>query len=166
MTALNAVVELLSGIDARILLGECGASASGDEGREFNYRGAQFTMTFRFGERFDADWIYAADFAAHSNAVYLGSYSGRVVMIDPEGGARQVYNVGIPPDRIIDTGEFLYILTHPALYVPRHGSLEKMIDLLDGGEPVDCAKRLRRARDQAATLVWQGWRSARHHSGR
>jgi hypothetical protein len=80
--------------------------------------------------------IYAADFAAHSNAVYLGSHSGRVVMIDPEGEARQVYNVGIPPDRIIDSGEFLYIPTHPALYVLRDDSLEKMIDLLDGGELV------------------------------
>ena len=136
MTALNRAIELLSGVDERILSGEAGASSSGDEGTEFNYRSAQFTMTFGLGERLDADWIYAADFAAHSNAVYLGSYSGRVVLIDPEGEARQVYNVGIPPERIIDTGEFLYILTHPALYVLRHGSLEKVIDLLDGGELV------------------------------
>jgi hypothetical protein len=40
------------------------------------------------------------------------------------------------PRRIIDTGEVLYILTHPALYVLRDGSLENMIDLLDGGELV------------------------------
>jgi hypothetical protein len=30
-------------------------------------------MTFGFDERLDADWIYAADFAANSNAAYLGS---------------------------------------------------------------------------------------------
>ena len=126
MTALNSAVELLSGIDTRILAGEGGAPSSG----------AQFTMAFGFGERFDADWIYAADFAACSNAVYLGSYSGRVVMIDSEGEARQVYNVGVPPERIINNGEFLYILTHHALYVLRHGSLETMVDLFGGGELV------------------------------
>ena len=134
MTALNRAIELLSGVDGRLLSGEDGATSSADEGKEFNYRGAQFTMTLGLGQRLDADWIYAADFAAHSNAVYLGSYSGRVVMIDPEGEARQLYNLGIPPERIIDTGEFLYILTPPALYVLRHGSLENTLDLLDGGE--------------------------------
>jgi hypothetical protein len=136
MIALNSAVELLRGINTRILSGEGEASYNGDQDPESNYGGVQFTMAFGFGERLDADWIYAADFAAHSNAVYLGSYSGRVVMIDSEGEARQVYNVGIPPDRIIDTGEFLYILTHPALYVLRHGSLSNMIDILDGGELV------------------------------
>ncbi len=113
-----------------------GASSSGNEGTEFNYRGARVTITFGFGERFGTDWIYTADFAAHSNAAYLGSYSGRVVMIDPDREARQVYNAGVPPHRIIDTGEFLYILTHRALYVLRDGSLEDLIDLLDGGELV------------------------------
>ncbi len=128
MTALNSAVELLSGIDTRILSGEGEASCNNDEDTDF--------ISFGFGERLDADWIYAADFAAYSNKVYLGSYSGRVLLIDLEGEARQVYNIGIPPDRIIDTGEFLYILAHPALYVLRLGSLESMIDLSDGGELV------------------------------
>jgi hypothetical protein len=136
MIALNSAVELLNRIDTRILSEEGGASYNGDQDTELNYTGAQFTMAFGFGEQLDADWIYAADFAAHSNAVYLGSYSGRVLMIDSEGEARQVYNVGVPVDRIIDTGEFLYILTHRALYVLRHGSLETIIDLLDGGQLV------------------------------
>src|SRR5208283_2396468 len=128
MTALNSAVELLAGVDTRILSGECEASCSSDDATDL--------MTFGFGEQFDADWIYGADFAAYSNAVYLGSYSGRVVMIDAEGEARQVYNVGVPPERIIDTGEFLYILTHQALYVLRQGKLETLIDLLDGGRLV------------------------------
>jgi hypothetical protein len=128
MIALNSAVELLNRIDTRILSGEDGASCSSDGATDF--------ISFGFGEGLDADWIYGADFAAHSNAVYLGSYSGRVVMIDPDGEAQQVYNVGVPPDRIIDTGEFLYILTHAALYVLRNGSLSNMIDMLDGGELV------------------------------
>lgn len=128
MTALNTAIELLSGIDARILSGRGGTSCNGDEATDF--------MAFGFAERLNADWLYAADFAAHSNAVYLGSYSGRVVMIDAWGEPRQVYNVGVPPERIVDTGEFLYIVTHSELYVLRHGSLENTIDLRDGGDVV------------------------------
>ena len=132
MTALNSAVELHSGIDKRILSAEGGAFYSSDDATDF--------MSFGFGEQFDAGWIYAADFAAYSNAVYLGSYSGRVVIIDAEGEAQQVYDVGVPPERIIDNGEFLYILTRPALYVLRHGSLETIIDLVDGGQLVMASK--------------------------
>jgi hypothetical protein len=84
MTALNTAIELLSGIDARILLAQGGTSCIGDEANDF--------LSFGFAERLNADWLYAGDFAAHSKTVYLGSYSGRVVMIDPEGEPRQVYN--------------------------------------------------------------------------
>jgi curved DNA-binding protein CbpA len=51
MTALNSAVELLSGIDTRILSGEGGASYSGDEDTKFNLRDDPFTMAFGFGER-------------------------------------------------------------------------------------------------------------------
>ena len=133
MIALNAAVELLNGIDTRIRSDEGGASGSDGAGTQFTH-GTQFG--FGFGEQIYADWIYAADFAAYSNAVYLGSYSGRVVMIDSDGEPRQVYNVGVSVDRIIDMGEFLYILTQHALYVLRGDSLENMIDLLDSCELV------------------------------
>jgi curved DNA-binding protein CbpA len=75
MTALNSAIELLSAVDGRILTDQDGAP----------FGGVGFTVTFGFDERLDADWIYAADFAAHPNAVYLGSYSGRLVMISPDG---------------------------------------------------------------------------------
>ena len=65
MIALNSAVELLNSIDTRILSGEGGASYNGDQDTELNHGGAQFTMAFGFGEGLDADWIYAADFAAH-----------------------------------------------------------------------------------------------------
>jgi curved DNA-binding protein CbpA len=135
MTALNRAIELLSGIEARILSGKNGTSSSGDGSMAVNYHDGQFTMPSEFDEGL-TDWIYAAEFAAHSNRVYLGGYSGRVAMLDADGEARQVYNVGLPPRRIIDTGGFLYILTDPALYVLRDGSFQRIIDLLDGGELV------------------------------
>jgi hypothetical protein len=127
MTALNSAVELLRGVDPGILAGEDGTSG-------------RFSISFGLGVAPDADWIYAADFAADSNAVYLGSYSGQVVMLDSNGEARKVYHVGVPPRSIIDTAEFLYILTPVALYVLRLGSPATIIDLSDGGEVVPAPK--------------------------
>ncbi len=119
-------------------------------------------MTFGSSEQIYADWIYAADFEAYSNAVYLGSYSGRVVRIDAEGDARQVYDVGVPVDRIIEVGEFLYILTQNALYVLRDGSLEKVIELRDGGELVMAQNGFGVLKNKRLRWFRPGWRSARH----
>jgi len=124
MVALNSAIELLRDVDPGILSGD-GTS-----------RGIGVSVTFGFGAGWDADWVYAADFAADSNAVYMGSYSGRVVALTRDGEAQDVYHVGAPPRRIIDTGEYLYILTHAALYVLRQGSLQAVVDSLDGGEVV------------------------------
>jgi len=136
MAALNCAVGLLRHVAPAILQGQGGSAFGGAQGIELDRGGAPFAITFGFGAGLEADWIYAADFATHSNAVYLGSYSGRVVALDSEGEARQLYEVGVPPRRIIDTGELLYILTHRALYVLRRGSLETILDSLDGGELV------------------------------
>jgi hypothetical protein len=136
MAALNSAVELLREVDPEILQGEYGSAFAGAQIVEFDHAGAAFPITFGFGLGLDADWIYAADFAADSNAVYVGSYSGRVVAIDSDGQAQHVYDVGAPPRRIVDTGEFLYILTHAALYVLHQGSLQTIIDLLDSGQVV------------------------------
>jgi hypothetical protein len=132
MAALNSAIERLRDVDPGILSGDR-ASGGAAGGAGFD-DGVRPSINFGFARGFDADWIYAADFAAHSNAVYLGSYSGRVVALDPDGEARQVHHVGVPPRRIIDTGEFLYILTHAAIYVLRHGSLKTIIELHAGGE--------------------------------
>ncbi len=138
MKALNSAVGLLTDLDLRILPGSGAATFVRDEDRsELGLRGSKVTVMFSIGsELLACDWIYAADFAAHSNSVYLGGYGGRVVMADPDGEGLRVYDIGSPPKRIIDTGEYLYILTDTRLYVLRDDSLHALIDTLDGGELV------------------------------
>jgi hypothetical protein len=138
MKELNSAVELLIGLDLRILPGLGEEIFVRDEDRnELDLGGSKVTVMFRVGgELLACNWIYAADFAAHSNAVYLGGYSGRVVMADPNGEGLCVYDIGSPPKRIIDTGDYLYILTHTRLYVLRDDSLHALIDTLESGELV------------------------------
>jgi hypothetical protein len=57
-------------------------------------------------------------------------------MADPNGEGLCVYDIGSPPKRIIDTGDYLYILTHTRLYVLRDDSLHALIDTLESGELV------------------------------
>ena len=67
---------------------------------------ATITMQLVGDETSAADWIYAAAFAAGSDSVYLASYSGRVILVNPEGIGSIVYDIGNVPKRIIDTGDF------------------------------------------------------------
>jgi hypothetical protein len=110
MKALNSAVELLGGLDVGVLSEKSAVSFIRDEdSAEFEYDGARFTVSFGFGsELLACDWVYAADFAARATAAYLGGYSGRVVMVDHHGEGLRVYEVVVVPQRIIDTGQFLY----------------------------------------------------------
>ncbi|MCY3681381.1 MAG: hypothetical protein OXH16_08280 [Gemmatimonadetes bacterium] len=88
----------------------------------------------QFAEPVDsADWIYAAGFATSSNSVYLASYSGRVVLVDEKGKGVLVYDIGSVPRRIVDTGDYLYLLTDTKLYVLRDNVLHAFIDTFGGG---------------------------------
>jgi len=102
---------------------------------EFDLSGAKATIRFDLGgELFACDWIYAADFRARSNSVYLAGYSGLVAMLDQDGEAVRLYDAGTPPQRIIDIGEYLYILTRSRLYVLRDETLQALIDTFDGSD--------------------------------
>jgi hypothetical protein len=141
MTALNSAAELLTGVD----LGTVPRSSETTIVRDpeppwLDIGGFKVRLSFNFGELFASDWIYAASFAAHSNSVYLASYSGRVVVLDENGEGLRVYDIGSVPRRIIDTGEYVYILTGTRLYVLRADSLHALIDTLDSGNFV-IAKR-------------------------
>lgn len=46
----------------------------------------------------------------------------------------RTYDIGSVPRRIVDTGDYLYILTDTRLYVLRDDSLHTIIDVFDGGD--------------------------------
>ena len=92
------------------------------------------TMGIQAGEKFAADWIYAASFAGSSNGAYLAGYSGRVIEVNERGEGLRVYDIGAVPRQIIDTGTHLYLLTNTRLYVMRGDALHALIDTFDGGE--------------------------------
>ena len=100
---------------------------------EFHTSGASFTVSIgmEVGELHASDWIYAAGFSARSDAVYLAGYSGRVVLVDENGMGSRAYDIGSVPSRIVDTGDYLYLLTDTRLYVLHDDALHA----LKGSDP-------------------------------
>jgi hypothetical protein len=137
MRNLNAAMEVLTGIDAVALPRYTGAIFSKELSREeINVNGVNMTITIdmQIGELGAADWIYAASFAAASDAAYLAGYSGRVIVLDEKGAGVRVYDIGAVPRRIIDTGAYLYLLTDTRLYVLRGDELYALVDTSEGGD--------------------------------
>lgn len=137
MKTLNAAVEILTGIEEANIPSYTGATFV----REFNRTqikakglNVTLTMSMQVDEKFASDWIYAAGFSANSDKVYLAGYSGRVVLVDENGVGKKVYDIGSVPRRIVDTGEFLYLLTDTRLYVLRDNAMYALIDTFDGGD--------------------------------
>jgi hypothetical protein len=108
------------------------------ERTEFEAGGITFTMSIgmQVGEIHASDWIYAASFAANSDSVYLAGYSGRVVLVNENGEGVRVYDIGNVPRRIVDTGDYLYLLTDTRLYVLHDDALHALVDTFDGGDLV------------------------------
>ena len=139
MKALNAAAEILTGVDAGTLHRYTGSTFGREiETTEFEVGGITVTMSMgmQVGEIHAADWIYAAGFAGGSDAVYLAGYSGRVVQVDDRGEAVRVYDIGGVPRKIVDTGDYLYLLTGTRLYVLHNDALHALIDTFDGGDLV------------------------------
>ena len=137
MKALNLAAETLTGVEAQSLPGYTGVTFIKDsEHRELEVGGLKITMDLMVGERSASDWIYAASFAANSDSVYLAGYSGRVVEIDENGQGVRAYDIGSVPRRIVDTGDYLYLLTDTRLYVLRENELHALIDTFEGGDLV------------------------------
>lgn len=139
MKALTAAAEVLTGVEASALPRYTGATFVREmERAEFEAGGSRFTMSIgmQVGEIHASDWIYAAGFAADSDAVYLAGYSGRVVLVDEKGEGVRVYDIGSVPRRIVDTGDYLYLLTDTRLYVLHDDALHALVDTFDGGDLV------------------------------
>jgi hypothetical protein len=137
MTTLTAAAELLTGVEGTAIPRFTGAAFAREIQRtEVNVAGVTLTMTIgmQVGELQAADWIYATCFAAKSQSVYLAGYSGRIVLVDKNGKAVRAYDIGSVPRRIIDTGDYLYLLTDTRLYVLRDDALHALIDTFDGGD--------------------------------
>lgn len=137
MKALNSAIEVLTGIDVNNIPQYTGATFMREFSRtEIKSKGFNVTLTMgmQVDEKFASDWIYAAGFAASSDKVYLCGYSGRVVLVDENGNGKRVYDIGSVPRRIVDTGEFLYLLTDTRLYVLHDDALHALIDTFDGGD--------------------------------
>lgn len=137
MKTLNSAMQLLTGISENALPAYTGVHYAREVSRSENKVGdVKFTMTTSYvvGEIHAADWIYAASFAGWSDAVFLVGYSGRVVAVTESGEPIRVYDIGAVPRRIVDTGDYLYILTDTRLYVLRDETLHTIIDTYDGGD--------------------------------
>jgi hypothetical protein len=136
---LIAAAEILTGLDASSLAAYTGAMYAKELSRKrIDIDGGSITLTInvQVGELQVADWIYAASFAADSDSAYLAGYSGRVVVVSENGAGIRAYDIGCVPRRIIDTGDFLYLLTDTRLYVLRDEELHALVDTSEGGDLV------------------------------
>lgn len=91
------------------------------------------TMSLQVCGAFGADWIYAAGFADHDNAAFLGGYSGRIVQLDASGMPTMIYDIGAVPSQVAKTPSHLFILTSTRLYVLQRDELLAFFDVLDQG---------------------------------
>jgi hypothetical protein len=129
MQRINLAFSALTGIDPNSL--EIREKTVFDYRKRPDYTvhvgGMTLTLTLMNG--IPNDWIYASAFAKDQRHVYLGSYAGKIVKVDPTGKPLIVYDVSNTPRWIIDTGDYFYIQTDTRLYILRNG--EELVDIID-----------------------------------
>ena len=137
MKALTAATQLVTGISGSALPTYTGARYGKELSRdEFAVGDRRMTVavSLEVSEIHAADWIYAASFGGTSDTVFLAGYSGRVVALSESGEPLRVYDIGAVPRRIIDTDDYLYLLTDTRLYVLRDDTLHALVDTFEGGD--------------------------------
>jgi hypothetical protein len=101
--------------------------------------GLDLQTSMLVSETYAADWIYAANLGRAGHA-FLAGYSGKVVVVSPQGLAERVYDIGAVPRHIVDAGEHLYVLTDSRLYVLSGDRLVALVDVEEASDVVvaDC----------------------------
>ena len=138
MKEINAAAEMLTGIDANAFqrYAEKAQYRNVLKQTKIEMDGTKIVVNFIAGELLASDWIYAAAFAAGSDSVYLASYSGRIVHVDKNGKGLHAYDIGNIPTKIVDTGDYLYLLTGTRLYVIQDNKLHTLVDTFYSGDLV------------------------------
>jgi hypothetical protein len=137
MKAVNSAAGLLTGIDTRAIPRYAGATFMKEYNqKDFFVGNKKFTITMgmQVSEVQAADWIYAASFSGRTQDVFLSGYSGKIVQVNGEGQPMRAYDIGAVPRQIIDTGDYLYLLTDTRLYTLRGDSLVALMDTSESGE--------------------------------
>ena len=138
MKEINHAVALLTGLEGDALAGYSGVRTAYMELDSFDLHEPGIEVTMSLGistsEVHAADWIYASAFATGIGSAYVATYSGRVLAVDAAGKPVRYYGIGNVPRRIIDTGDYLYLLTDTRLYVLRNDTLVALVDISDGGD--------------------------------
>lgn len=136
MKTINHAFEILTGVDPNTL---------GFEESDITYfaRTAPDHVIMTNGFRFEItitggvpqDWVYAASFASTNGETYLATYSGKVILVSRDGRPNIVYDIGVCPNEIIDTGRYTYFLTSTRLYVIEdRNKLASFIDVFQKGK--------------------------------
>lgn len=118
MKALNHAFEVLTGVDPNTLQFEesdVTYFARKAPNQVIEVEGIRLEITMTGGS--PQDWVYAASFAGADGGAYLGTYSGKVILVSREGRPIVVYDIGCCPNEIIDVGSYTYFLTSTRLYV-------------------------------------------------
>jgi len=129
MQNINKAFAVLTGIDPN--------SLEIKERTVFDYRGKS-DYEYTIGENrvslvmnwgIPQDWIYASGFAKNQENVYLGTYNGKIFKVHKNGMPQSIHDVSNTPRSIIDTGDYLYILTATRLYILKNG--EELVEIID-----------------------------------
>lgn len=132
---IGAAAELLSGLEMESLAPEVDVSLYRKDSTSttFKVRGFEVTVSYQAGEKQASDWIYAASFSSDGGA-FLAGYSGRIVQTDRSGNPVRAFDIGSVPQRIANTGKYLYFLTSTRLYILQGTALVRVMDVYEEGE--------------------------------
>ena len=118
MKLLNHAFEVLTGVDPTTLEFEESDTtyfARTEPDSIMEIHGIRIELTYSGGS--PQDWVYAASCSSDDGSVYIGTYSGKVVLVSNEGSAVAVYDIGTCPTEIVALGRYTYFLTPTRLYI-------------------------------------------------